>query len=152
MTRKDRDPSSVVWDGEEKAGAAAASLAATRRHGLIGAAAGLAVAALFYFFWRPEPAYVVAGVSLVLAALAFAAPAAHRRVTGWLDRFARAVAAGVTWVLMTLLYYLFFLPAGLLLRSRGKLAVTFRPDASRSSYWASTEDRPKTPESYRKQF
>jgi hypothetical protein len=153
-----RDPSSVVWDwrrraaGPDAAAARAREAAAARRRGVIGGAVGLAVAVLFYFFWRPGPAGVVAAVAVFLTVLALAAPlTAYKTVTGWIDRFAHAVAAAVTWVLMTVLYYLFFLPAGLLLRARHRLQITRGADPALPSYWRPISERSGI-ESYRKQF
>lgn len=147
------DPAAVAWDWRRAGADSETKLdAATRRRGLTGGAVGLAVAAALYFFWRPGIAYVVAGVAILLALLALAAPPAYRAVTGLLDRFAHLVGMAVTWLLMTLMYYLFFFPVGLLLRLRGKLAVTRHPDRRLPTYWASTENKPWTAESYRKQF
>jgi len=58
----------------------------------------------------------------------------------------------VTWVFMTLIYYVLFFPVGLLLRAQKKLAVTQHPDRRLPSYWSSTEGKPWTADSYRKQF
>lgn len=156
-----RDPSSVVWDWRRRAAglaevnaasARAREASAARRRGLIGGAVGLTVAVLFYFFWRPGAAYVVAGVSLFLTVLALAAPlTAYKAVTGWIDRFAHGVATAVTWVLMTALYYLFFLPVGLLLRARRRLHITRGADPALPSYWRPIPDRPGL-DGYRKQF
>ena len=68
------------------------------------------------------------------------------------DRFAHAVGSAVTWVLMTVLFYLVFLPAGLFLRR--KLAITKGADRRLPTYWIATEERERarSPESYRKQF
>lgn len=149
------DPSAVAWnwrraggneDTEKKLDAAA------RKRGLIGGVVGLAIAAAVYVWWRPGMAYVIAGIALALALLAVAAPPAYRKVAGLLDRFGHAVGMAVTWVLMTVIYYLLFLPVGLLLRAQKKLAVTQHPDRRLPSYWSSTEGKPWTAESYRKQF
>lgn len=148
------DPSMVAWnwrqpgdmDLERKQDAA------TRRRGLIGAAAGFAIAAAAWLWWRPNVAYVIAGVTAVLTLLALAAPPAYRKVTGLLDRFAHAVGMAVTWFFMTLVYYVLFFPVGLLLRLQKKLAITDHPDPRQASYWTSTEGKPWTAESYRKQF
>lgn len=154
-------PSAVVWSwrpaGDDDArrrdlARTAAADAATRKKGLLGAVLGLAVAAVFYYFGKTTAAVVVAAIAILLLLLAFAAPAAHRRVTGWLDRFAHAFSLAVTWILMTILYYLLFLPVGLFLRARGRLGITTHPDRRLPSYWSSTEGRPWTAESYRKQF
>jgi hypothetical protein len=148
-----KDPSAVVWDwnrtgtGDDQN--EAKHNAAARKRGVIGGAIGLLIAAVVYFFWRPGLAWVIAGISLALALLA---PPAYRKVAGLLDRFGHLVGTAVTWLLMTLLYWLLFLPVGLLLRARGKLAVTRHPDRRLPSYWRSTEGKPWTAESYRKQF
>jgi hypothetical protein len=149
------DPSAVAWSWRRAGGNQDTEMkknAAARRRGLIGGAVGLLVAAAVYSFWRPNPAYVIAGVSVALALLALAAPAAYLKVAGLLDRFAHAVGMAVTWVFMTLLYYALFFPVGLLLRARKKLAIVQHPDRSLPSYWSSTEGKPWTAESYRRQF
>jgi hypothetical protein len=154
-----RSPSAIVWDwragtGEESRRAREAS--AIRRRGLIGGAVGLTVAALVFFLWKkPVPAAVIAAVALLLSLPSLLAPlTAGRAVSRALDRFAHLVGTGVTWVLMTALYYLLFLPAGLFLRTRGKLAITRGPDPRQASYWTAVEERERTrtPESYRRQF
>jgi hypothetical protein len=157
MSNPRREPSSVIWSwrgGDNTEHARAREAAAARQRGLLGGLIGLSIAALLYFFARkPVPAAVVAAVTLVFTLLALLAPlTAYKAVTRALDRFAYAVGTGVTWVLLTVIYYLFFLPLGLILRSRGKLRVTRGFDAQRSSYWTPLEDRARTPESYRRQF
>jgi hypothetical protein len=155
----EKSPSAVVWDwrsGDRDAPRRVREDAEIRRRGLIGGAIGLAVAALVYFLWKkPVPALVIAAAALLLSLPGLIAPrTAGRSVARALDRFAHAVGTGVTWVLMTLLYYLLFLPVGLVLRARGKLAITRSPDPRRSSYWISVDERERarTSESYRRQF
>ena len=155
-----RNPSAVVWDWRQAASGAAgqdrahaAMAAAARRRGLIGAAVGFAVAGLFYYFGLRVMSAVVAAVTLILTVLALAAPlTAYRRVTGWIDRFAHGVGVAVTWVLMTGLYYVVFLPVGLFLRARGRLGITRGPEPGRPTYWRPASGREKTLDSYRKQF
>ena len=149
------DPAAMAWNWRQAGGNEEPEIqknAAARRRGLIGGAVGLLIAALVYFFWRPNLGYVIAGVSVALALLALAAPAAYRKVAGLLDRFGHAVGMAVTWLLMTVLYYVLFFPVGLLLRAQKKLAVTQHPDRRLPTYWSSTEGKPWTAESYRKQF
>lgn len=161
MAPTKRLPSAVVWDwrgggGDHEEARRSREAAAIRRRGLIGGVVGIAVAALVFFLWkRPVPAAVIAGVALLLSLPSLLAPlTAGRSVSRALDRFAHGVGTGVTWVLMTLLYYLLFLPSGLILRARGKLAITRGFDPHRASYWTSVEERERTrtPESYRRQF
>jgi hypothetical protein len=111
------------------------------------------VAALLYFvFHRPVAAAVVAAIAVLIILLALASPLGlYKGLTRALDRFAHAVGSGMTWVLMPVLFYVVFLPIGLLLRTRGKLAISKSADPRLSTYWK-TPERERTPESYRKQF
>ena len=151
------EASSISWNWRDRAAGASEArdreAAANRRKGLIGGTIGLAVAALAYFYFhRPLAAAVIAVIAMLIALLALASPlGAYKSLTRLLDRFAHAVGTVVTWVLMTVMFYLVFLPIGLVLRARGKLAITKGPDRRLATYWTPTE-REKTPESYRKQF
>jgi hypothetical protein len=155
MQERMNHPSAVAWDWRRAEGDKDADRkkdAATRNRGLLGGVVGLAVAVAAYLWWKPGAAYAIAGVAVALALLALAAPPAYRKVTGLLDRFAHVVGVAVTWVFMTLIYYVLFFPVGLLLRAQKKLAVTQHPDRRLPTYWSSTEGKPWTAESYRKQF
>ena len=151
------EASSVAWSWRDRAAGEAAArvreAAANRRKGVIGGVIGLTIAALIYFvFDRPVAAAVVAGIAVVIALLALASPLGlYKGLTRALDRFAYFVGSALTWILMPVLFYLVFLPMGLLLRARGKLAISKSADPRMPTYWKSTE-REKTPESYRKQF
>jgi hypothetical protein len=154
------EPSSVAWNWREtaagEAGARHREAAVNRRKGLIGGAIGLAAAAAVYFLLhRPVAAEVIAGIAVLIVLIALASPLGlYKALARALDRFAHAVGSAVTWVLMTVLFYLVFLPTGALLRARGKLAISRGADRRLPSYWISTEERERarTPESYRKQF
>lgn len=157
MAEMERQPSALVWNWRAAAGAddrgAKMAAAAARRQGAIGAAVGLGVAAvLAWLLHRPVPALVVAALSLTVALLALAAPLTlYRRLRGALDRGGHWVGTGVTWLLMTALFYLLFMPAGLIMRAMGKLAFS-RYDPAMDTYWTPTEGRVHSAESYRKQF
>jgi hypothetical protein len=154
------EAASVAWSWRDRAARAAAArdreAAANRVKGMIGGAVGLAVAALFHFvLHRTLAAEVIAGVAILVVLLALASPLGlYKGLTRALDVFAHAVGTAITWVLMTVLFYLVFLPAGLILRGRGKLGISRRPDRRLPTYWIATDERERarTPESYRKQF
>jgi hypothetical protein len=157
MSTSRREPSAVIWrgnGGETDPRERSREATAARKRGLLGGAIGLAVAAVFYFLLkRPAAAAVIASIALLFTLLALLAPlTAYKSVTRALDRFAYAVGTAVTWVLLTILYYLFFVPLGWFLRVRGKLAITRSFDPRLPSYWTSLEDRARAPESYRRQF
>jgi hypothetical protein len=152
------EASSVAWSWRDRASQAerarAREAASARTRGVVGGLIGLAVAAaIYYFFRRPVPAGIVAAIAVVLALIALASPLGlHKKVTRVLQRFAHGVGAAVTWVLMTLLYYLVFLPTGALLRARRRLGITRGADRGLPTYWIPARERARTPESYRRQF
>jgi hypothetical protein len=152
------EASAIAWDWRGRARVEAERRAnearSLRIRGAIGGGVGLTVAALLYFVGhRGTAAAVVAAIALALALLALVAPlTAFKKVSSVLEAFARGVASVVTWVLMTLLYYIVFLPAGLVLRARGKLAITKGADRRLATYWTPTEGRETPLESYRRQF
>ncbi|HEV3458723.1 MAG TPA: hypothetical protein VHG32_19365 [Thermoanaerobaculia bacterium] len=149
-------PSSLVWNwrAAPDAGDAREQAAAARRQGAIGGGVGLTVAAaLAFLLHRTGLAAAVAAASLAVALLALAAPLTlYRRLRGALDRLGSWVGTAVTWLLMTVLFYLLFLPVGLILRATGKLSFTRFADPALETYWTTTTDRVPTAESYRKQF
>jgi predicted membrane channel-forming protein YqfA (hemolysin III family) len=159
MTEMERQPSALVWNWRRAAvgaddGCSPAAAAAARREGAVGAAVGLAVAAaLAWLLHRPVSALVVAVLSLTVALLALAAPLTlYPRLRGALDRLGHWVSTGVTWLLMTVLFYLLFVPAGLIMRAMGKLAFSRFADPAVDTYWTPTDGRVHSAESYRKQF
>jgi hypothetical protein len=144
----------AVWRWRDRpAGEDRAALAtALRKRGALGGGVGLVAAALIAL-WRPEAAWVVGGIALLLTTLALLSPlGAFRRITAILERFAHGVGVVLTWLLMGITYYLLFLPVGLLLRATGKLRLEKRPDPARASYWRPAHPRPAGLDHYRRQF
>jgi hypothetical protein len=152
------EASSVAWSWRDRAGqkerARTREAAAARKQGVIGGLLGLAAALFSYYVLGHEvAAVVIATIAVILTLIALVSPLGlHKKVTRALERFAHAVGTAVTWVLMTLLYYLVFLPAGALLRARHRLGITRAADRSLPTYWKRTDERARTPESYRRQF
>ena len=152
------EASAVAWSWRDRAAgdsdARAREARSLRIRGLVGGGIGLGVAALFYFVGHKEKAaMVVGGIAILLALLALVAPLTiFKRISHALEVFARAVASAVTWVLMAILFYIVFLPVGLVLRSGKKLAITKGADPRLPTYWTRTEERETPLESYRRQF
>jgi hypothetical protein len=154
MPNEVREPSAVIWDWRrvDDRQARGREAIAARKRGLLGGVIGLAAAAVIHHF-RPTAGFVVGGIALLFLGIALASPLAlYPRLMRLFDLFAHAVGTAVTWVLMTVLYYLFFLPAGLLLRATHKLAITTGFDRRLPTYWKTADERGRTPEAYRKQF
>jgi len=144
----------AVWPWREVAARSAEqqsrAAAAARLQGVLHAAVGLVAAGLIYLFWHPTAAAVVAVLATLLLVVALVSPlGAYRRLDHWIARFAHGVGLAVTWLLMPLLYYLLFLPVGLVLRLRGRLRLTRSPEPTRPSYWI---PRGQDRHDYRRQF
>ncbi len=157
-TGRRTETSAAIWNprgaGEDPGARERQRRAAARRRGAIGLAIGWSAAAILYRLRpaRPLPPLAVAAVALLFAAVALASPLGlYPRLQALLDAFGRAVGAAVTWVLMTLLFFLFVLPVGALLRAAGKLAITRGFDPRQPSYWSEPEG-PRGADDYRKQF
>jgi uncharacterized membrane protein len=152
------EASAIAWSWRDRAGltshSAAAEARSLRIRGAVGGVVGLAFAALLYFVGhKVRSAEVVAGIAVVLALLALAAPlTVFKKINHFLEIFARGVATGVSWVLMTFLYYVVFWPIGLVLRAGHKLGITQGADRRLPTYWISTGDRETPLESYKRQF
>lgn len=148
----------LAWNWKERGKLAAEgdanAVSHARQRGVIGLLVGLAVAGVVYrFLHSPRMAAAVAAIAVILALLAFLFPRTlYRRIMKGLDVFAYGVGTAVTWLAMTLVYYLLFLPVGLFLRAGGKLGITKHYDPAARSYWSEPKARPSTLDSYRRQF
>ncbi len=152
------DPAALVWNWRRAEGKTendeAKRNAAARRKGVIGGVVGLTVAAIIYFYFeRPILAAVVAGIALVLTLLAFLAPTAHRKVAGTArplrprrrhgrhlgpdDRCSTTCSSS---------------RSGSSCARAGSSPSPSIPTGACRPTGSSTEDRPWTAESYRKQF
>src|SRR3954470_11839321 len=110
------EASAVAWSWRDRASRAEAArsreAAANRSKGLIGGAVGLGVAALVYFLLhRPVAAEGIGAIALLVSLSALASPLGlFKLLQRGLDVFAHAVGTVLTWVLLTLLYFVVFLP------------------------------------------
>ena len=105
-------------------------------------------------WWRGHggPIPWLVGAAPVLVLLGLLAPIAlwplHRV---WMP-VAKFIARVLTWLLLTLAYYLVFTPFGIVMRILGKdpLHRRFRPDAA--TYWETRDDGPFDPDRLEKQY
>ncbi len=151
-------PSAGVWQWRRDPGAETRARAeaarAARVRGAIQGAVGFAAALVAAFaFHRPTLGSVIASIAALVTLLALLSPlGAFRILTLGVEKLGRAIGLVVTWILMPIIFFLFFLPVGLFLRSRGKTGITLGADPKLSSYWISTEDHPSGPATYERQF
>lgn len=127
----------TAWDRrrEESLSAAPDVARRARRRGLVRCGIGLLVAGGLVL-WKPLLGAVAAGIAVLLLAVALLAPGSlYPRIEGWIAAFARGVGVAVTWVTLTLVFVLVFLPMGLLLRGAGRLRIAPGLDPEAPTYW-----------------
>ena len=97
-------------------------------------------------WWREKAAapYVLGVVGVVIL-LALVWPRGLSPIERVFSRVARAVTAALTYVVLTLTFFLVITPIGLLMRLLGKDSLAMRADPERESFWIAVEpDGPTT--------
>ena len=120
--------------------------------GLVGLAIGGSAAAYLYF--KKEhvvAATVVASISGTISCCALFIPPAFAKIDAFFNRGAHYVGQFLAYVLLVPLFYLFFVPAHLLMAMTGKDKLKLKYPSKQPTFW---EPRPKVEDTtyYRKQF
>ena len=104
-------------------------------HVLLQALIPAAMAALLFLRHHRVTGGIVLAVSVWMLVSGLLMPRAFLVVERGLKAFGRVVALGLTWVLLVVFFFLFFLPLSLFLRRqmRGLLALEF--DKNQTTYW-----------------
>ena len=144
----------LIWDwrrgGDEST---PRSYARERRRGALQAVAGAFMGGIFLWLGWTLPARIVLSVAGLILFCSLVSPGG---LYATLERFMGAVAmrlgAGLMWTLMLPVFYLFFMPFGLLFRRgrRDRLKRFF--DADAPSYWEPHEGPTAASSSHRNQF
>ena len=141
------------WREDEFSPPAPSSAGAARLRGTIQGAVGISIAALVYVFLSHTAAMVIFGIASTIALAAvispeglFAGIESVFRATG------RVFGRLMTWLLLSLIFYSFFVPFGALFRRghRDSMKRLYEPDAP--TYWTSREPREAGLAFYERQF
>jgi hypothetical protein len=109
-----------------------------RRFGLVMAAAFAVLAALL--LWRHRPAWpYLAGAACAFAALGVTAPGLLRPVERAWMTLAGWLSVAMTFVMLTLAFFLVVTPLGLIRRLGGRDPLHLEPDRNAASYWVPVE-------------
>lgn len=147
------EASRVVWNWRNPPTAAVPPPAAMRRRGVRQGLVGAAVATGVYLLWSPTVGVIGWGLAGTAAALAVLSPGgAYAALERGLGRAARVVGRGLTWLLLTPIYLLFFTPFRLLLRRRARDRLARRFPGGLPSYWVTREAERLPPERYRRLY
>ena len=126
---------------------------ALRREGVVRALVGAAVGGVLFYFGAPILARVAwVGAAFVLLAALASPDGLYAAIGRGLALLGHGIGRLLAIVLLTPLYWLFFVPFGRLLRAgrRDRLERWFDPAAS--TYWHRREDAPRTKRSYERAF
>jgi hypothetical protein len=139
MTQRPGRPeaAAVVWTWRDAAPPRRPDPRPVRLRGLLRAAAGLAVAGVLAWLGHEHVALVVSSAATLLVLAALLSPlglyAAIERLFGALGS---GVQRTLTWIVLPLIFYLFFVPFGLLFRRGRRDSMRRFYDAGAPSYWS----------------
>ena len=115
-----------------------------RRFGLA-LGAGLSVLGSILLWRGKSPAPWILGLAATLLLLAILRPQVLGPLEKVFARVARVVAATLTYLVLTLTFFVIITPIGLVMRLLGKDPLAMKPAPDRSSFWVEVEpDGPTT--------
>lgn len=140
----------AIWDWRSARSRGGADAAAHRRGGLIRAAVGAGAGALLWRLGHAHLAAVTWSIATVLGSLALASPGrAYAAVDRAVEKLASGVGVVVGWLVLVPVFYVVFVPFGLIARRGAADAMQRRYDPTATSYW---RKRPPTEPSLDRQF
>ena len=145
----------VVWAWREDEFPSPGDSAASgpRLRGTIQGGVGIAIAALVYTFISHSAGWVIFTVASTITLAALISPEGlFARIEAGFRAAARIVGRFLTWILLSWIFYGFFLPFGALFRRgrRDSMKRFYEPEAL--SYWSSCEPREAGLDFYERQY
>jgi hypothetical protein len=123
------------WQDEAESSEEEAPGALRRRGAVRAVVAGIVGALVLVFLWR-TPGLVILGIAGVLLLAALLSPSGvYATIERGIDALARRTGIALGWVLLVPVFYLFFLPFGLVMRRGRRDRMQRRFEAEASTYW-----------------
>lgn len=153
-------PSTVIWNWKEagKGIPRSVSDAAARKRGVIQAGIGAGIGVVLYFVLvcyghSPIIAYIAWSISGIVLLAALLSPGwAYAGIEKGIGFVARWVGLVMTVVLLTPIFFLFFMPFRFLFRLGARDRLMRKFPGSTASYWVQRQEETINSESYRRQF
>ena len=128
----------VVWRWKERSGSKSSGQSPSRARlmGCIQGGVGVGLATAIYLLWSQTIGMVVFSISTIVLFSALVSPLGlYRIIQGIFETLGTHTGRALTWLALVPLFYLFFLPFGLVFRSgrRDRMKRFFEPDEE--SYW-----------------
>ncbi len=131
-----QSPETVAWPWRQRAAAEAPSAAPIRTRATLQTVVAWAIAGVLYAFGHGLAAALVGVISSLAWVVALISPQGAWAILGSaMAGLARAVASALGWLMLIPLFYLFFLPFGLLFRRGSKDPMRRNLDKGAASYW-----------------
>ena len=148
------EAAAVIWAWRESGEGEAASDASTlRRRGTIQALVGITIGAVLFVFVSRVAGAVVATIgSVILLSALFSPEGLFAAIERGFLAFGHWVGRFLTWVLMSAIFWLFFVPFAFLFRRgrRDTMRRFYEPDAE--TYWTGREPERSASRSRERQF
>ncbi len=103
-----------------------------------------ALIGLFPLLGGGSPRWIVLAIAALFLALAFFAPSLLTTPNRWWFKLGMLLAAITAPIVMALVFFVVFLPIGLLVRASGKDLLSQKRGPESESYWIDRDQQPKT--------
>jgi len=125
-----------VWPcGREKTGAGSKPESTVKR-AIIQFILMLAVALLLLFYFKKDmPGKILLGLAMFVLVCGLFVPSVFKAMERVVLVLAKWMAMGVTWVLLVPFFYLFFVPARIIMTLRGKDPLNLKFNSKAATYW-----------------
>jgi hypothetical protein len=146
--------SSIVWNwryGRDHS--ARTRLVYSRRQGAVHSFIGLVIAAILFVLGQRTLAMIAGSLATLSFLLAMISPAGlYTRLRSGVAQLGVWIGIALSWILLVPLFYLFFLPFGLLLRRGARDSMERNLDSTAMSYWKKRKEVTSVRSGYERQF
>jgi|GEM_PF-501847 len=140
-----------VWPCSRETAGAGRKPESTAKRAVLQFLLMLAVALLLLFcFKKPMAGKILLGLSVFVLVCGLFITPVFRAMERFALAFGRWLAVGLTWALLTPFFYLFFIPARIIMTIRGKDPLNLKFNSKAETYWIPRKPV-KIPDQYLKQ-
>lgn len=130
------EAAAAIWSWRDRESIERGRVAKLRRSGVIRAAVAAVAAALLFAFGRSLVGSIAIGLGSLTLVLALVSPTgAYAALERGVDRISALIGTILTWVLLAPVFFLFFVPFGMLMRRGARDRLRRRFERERASYW-----------------
>jgi hypothetical protein len=146
----------AIWSWRQDDGpppAETSSARGIRLRGALQGALGITLASLVYLFVSQTAAWVIGSIAALVTLAALLSPERlFAKIEAGFRVLGRGLGQFLTWTLLTLIFYSFFLPFGVLFRRGRKDSMTRFYDPEAASYWLARKPRQAGIDFYKRQY